>query len=250
VMVALLVGAVYLFRTPGWARFLEGFEEQGWFTQAPYKGNQGVRMRRATVLGALVLGFSGIITMVNHRAFGSERLGANDWYWTIPFTSRTVDMDRLLARLDNGEPLSEADQNILVDLIGTSKPDAAQLQHLHAEQVGRTYTTSAYIPLMFKLHLVLPVVFALLLLWFAYRLVNAPQFADFLVATEAEMNKVSWTTRRRLVQDTIVVLVTVFLMTVFLFFIDILWIKILSGVGVLQVDVKAQLQKQQEKSQW
>ena len=33
---------------------------------------------------------------------------------------------------------------------------------------------------------------------------------DFLIATEAEMNKVSWTTRKRLVKDTIVVLVTVF----------------------------------------
>ena len=29
-------------------------------------------------------------------------------------------------------------------------------------------------------------------LWLGYRIVNVPQFADFLIAVEAEMNKVSW----------------------------------------------------------
>ena len=29
-------------------------------------------------------------------------------------------------------------------------------------------------------------------LWFSFRLVNMPPFADFLIAVEAEMNKVSW----------------------------------------------------------
>ena len=41
------------------------------------------------------------------------------------------------------------------------------------------------------------------------------------IATEAEINKVSWTTRKRLIQDTTVVLVTVFLFTLFLFVVDI-----------------------------
>ena len=47
-------------------------------------------------------------------------------------------------------------------------------------------------------------------------------------------------------------LVTVFLLTVFLFVMDIIWIKVLSNpfVQVLQVDLKAEQQKQQEKSQW
>ena len=35
-------------------------------------------------------------------------------------------------------------------------------------------------------------------LWIAYRLVNFPAFADFLIAVEAEMNKVSWPTRAEL----------------------------------------------------
>src|SRR5581483_646727 len=107
VMLVLAAGVAYLFLTPGWFGLLRSFEEQGWFTQTPYKGNQGVRIRRATVLGALILGFSGIITMVSHRSFGSDRLGPNDWYWTIPFTSRTIDMDRVVTRLHNGDALTE-----------------------------------------------------------------------------------------------------------------------------------------------
>src|SRR5206468_1159540 len=43
-----------------------------------------------------------------------------------------------------------------------------------------------YLPLMFKVHLVFPLVLAAVLLWFAWRMVNWPTFADFLIATEAE----------------------------------------------------------------
>jgi preprotein translocase SecE subunit len=73
-------------------------------------------------------------------------------------------------------------------------------------------------------------------LWVAYRLVNHPTFADFLIATEAEMNKVSWTPRRRLIQDTIVVLTTVLILTLFLFVVDVFWGWLLSRsfIGVLQ----------------
>ena len=74
-----------------------------------------------------------------------------------------------------------------------------------------------------------------LTLWFAWRVVNLPTFAEFLIATEAEMNKVSWTSRRRLYQDTIVVLVTTLLLTLFLLVVDLFWGWLLSRsvVGVL-----------------
>jgi preprotein translocase SecE subunit len=80
-----------------------------------------------------------------------------------------------------------------------------------------------------------PFLLGLATFWFAWRLVNVPVFADFLIATEAEMNKVSWSTRRRLYQDTIVVLVTLAIMTLFLFVVDIFWGWLLSRsfIGVL-----------------
>ncbi len=76
---------------------------------------------------------------------------------------------------------------------------------------------------------------AALVMWFAYRAVNVPTFAEFLIATEAEMNKVSWTSRKRLAQDTVVVLVTTVLMALFLLLVDVFWGWLLSTnlVGVL-----------------
>lgn len=59
--------------------------------------------------------------------------------------------------------------------------------------------------------------------WLSWRAINIPSFADFLIATEAEMNKVSWPSRRGLVQDTIVVLFTTLLLTLFLFVVDLFW---------------------------
>jgi preprotein translocase SecE subunit len=84
-------------------------------------------------------------------------------------------------------------------------------------------------------HLTLPLLLGALTIWLAWRVVNYPVFADFLIATEAEINKVSWTPRARLIQDTIVVLITVFIITLFLFIVDIFWGWILSRdiVGVI-----------------
>ena len=39
--------------------------------------------------------------------------------------------------------------------------------------------------------------------WIIFRLVQYPPFVEFLIATEAEMNKVSWTSRDDLYRATI-----------------------------------------------
>ena len=94
----------------------------------------------------------------------------------------------------------------------------------------------ASIVLLPAVRFTLPILLLALTLWLAWRIVNLPTFADFLVATEAEMNKVSWTTRSRLYQDTVVVLVTMILLAVFLFLVDMGWHAILSWkpIGVLR----------------
>ena len=60
-------------------------------------------------------------------------------------------------------------------------------------------------------------------LWAAYRLVNVPVFADFLIAVEAEMNKVSWPSRSELIRASIVVLVTIFVLAAILWGFDLFW---------------------------
>ncbi|GIW85549.1 MAG: hypothetical protein KatS3mg107_1209 [Gemmataceae bacterium] len=81
----------------------------------------------------------------------------------------------------------------------------------------------------------LPILLAVLTLWVSWRSVHVPTFAEFLIATEAEMNKVNWPTRRQLAQDTVVVLTTTLLLAVFLLAVDLFWGWLLSRerVGVL-----------------
>ncbi|MGI9470767.1 MAG: preprotein translocase subunit SecE [Rubripirellula sp.] len=68
--------------------------------------------------------------------------------------------------------------------------------------------------------------------WFGYRVVNWPRFADFLIAVEAEMNKVTWPSKDELVRASIVVIFTIFFLAISLFLFDILWQQVFTMLGV------------------
>jgi preprotein translocase subunit SecE len=70
-------------------------------------------------------------------------------------------------------------------------------------------------------------------IWIAFRTVNMARFADFLIAVEAEMNKVSWPTRTELVRSAIVVIVMIGGLAVVLYMYDVIWQLLLSAMGVL-----------------
>jgi preprotein translocase subunit SecE len=80
----------------------------------------------------------------------------------------------------------------------------------------------------------IPTVVGVALGWVIFRTIHFPPFAEFLIATEAEMNKVSWTTKAELVRRTTVVLSGVVLMALFLFLVDTIWTFLLRFIGVLQ----------------
>ena len=73
------------------------------------------------------------------------------------------------------------------------------------------------------LHFLIPVVLLAACMWVCYRLVNLPAFADFLIAVEAEMNKVSWPTRPELFRASAVVLIVIFAMMLYLAVCDLVW---------------------------
>jgi preprotein translocase subunit SecE len=109
---------------------------------------------------------------------------------------------------------------------------AIGLGAIAAAGVWRVHETSIeYTPLW---RVGLPAALAIVLGWVIFRVIHFPPFAEFLIATEAEMNKVSWTSKDDLYRATTVVLATVLLMTVFLFAVDWLWLFILRNIGVLQ----------------
>ncbi|QDU91427.1 preprotein translocase subunit SecE [Pirellulimonas nuda] len=59
--------------------------------------------------------------------------------------------------------------------------------------------------------------------WAAFRLIQLPKFADFLIAVEAEMNKVSWPSRASLFRASAVVIAVIFLLAMLLFGYDVAW---------------------------
>ncbi|MCE9564323.1 MAG: preprotein translocase subunit SecE [Planctomycetes bacterium] len=150
-------------------------EEQGWFSTAGYKKSLGVRARRLTILGILLLGGTGVYSLYFQGSLPTN------WVLTLPFENTSS---------------------------VTILPDA---------------------------NIAIPVILLGLVLWCAWRSVNVPTFAEFLIATEAEMNKVSWSPKKRLAQDTVVVLTTTLLMALFLLLVDLFWGWLLSTniVGVL-----------------
>ncbi len=69
----------------------------------------------------------------------------------------------------------------------------------------------------------LPLVLLAAGVWFGFRLVNWPRFADFLIAVEAELNKVSWPSRSELVKASLVVIFTMLFLASLLFCYDLIW---------------------------
>jgi preprotein translocase SecE subunit len=269
-----LAVGVRLFTRPKVERFLIRFEGQGWFSGTAYKPLQGQKVRRGTIFGLLLLVGAGIWTLMAH---GTLRGGPADWQVTIPFTGRVTvtDPGDVKDELDkrfpgHGEPLVvsryvlrdlnekvDPSRHVKVTIRGDSsfKENAIVERSEFDKEVKRLEsedrtppdgvpprpatgpTTFETITLLPSVQYTVPLLLLGLAIWLSWRVVNMPNFADFLIATEAELNKVSWTTRRRLVQDTIVVLVTVFLMAVFLFAMDQTWRVILSWkpIGVIRV---------------
>jgi preprotein translocase SecE subunit len=66
-----------------------------------------------------------------------------------------------------------------------------------------------------------------------WRLMNKPTSVDFLVATDSEMKKVNWTSRKELIGSTKVVIIFMFLIAFILFGVDIIFGFIFHWIHVL-----------------
>ena len=79
----------------------------------------------------------------------------------------------------------------------------------------------------------LPSLLLIVGVWLGYRMVNLPVFADFLIAVEAEMNKVSWPTRHELIRASLVVLLLILAFSFMLIIFDLTWNYLFKGLGVI-----------------
>jgi preprotein translocase subunit SecE len=76
-------------------------------------------------------------------------------------------------------------------------------------------------------HYILPLLLLVAGAWASFRIVNMPNFADFLISVEGEMNKVSWPSRGELFRASIVVMVVIFFLAALLFLYDLVLTEIL-----------------------
>ena len=83
--------------------------------------------------------------------------------------------------------------------------------------------------------LIAATVFALVYAFFAWRLMNKPTNVDFLIATDSEMKKVNWTSRRELIGSTKVVILFMFGISIILFVLDLLFNSLFYAIRVLEV---------------
>lgn len=210
VVIALVV---QFFRTGRFHSWAVGMDQGNWFDTATFKRTQGLKVRRLTMLGILLVTGSGIWTLYTHSY--------------LPH-NETVKVDGV-----------ERENRMGDWVIGGT------IEGTPARVVGG-------FTVLPDLAFTIPLILAAISLWFAWRAVNFPPFADFLIATEAEINKVSWSSRRSLIRDTIVVLVSLVLITLFLFVVDIFWsfvlsreiVKVLPSKSERERDQKQQIQKE------
>jgi preprotein translocase subunit SecE len=80
------------------------------------------------------------------------------------------------------------------------------------------------------------VMFAVMVLgggWMTYWTLNKPRIADFMIATETEMKKVNWPSRRDVIGSTWVVILGTLLMAVFLFAVDMAFTKLFREIHII-----------------
>ena len=81
---------------------------------------------------------------------------------------------------------------------------------------------------------IIPLALMLACFFVLLRVVNSKRAADFMIATEGEMKKVSWSSKKEIIGSTKVVIVTSLLMGAILFLVDLLFHKIFQFLGVQQ----------------
>ncbi len=76
----------------------------------------------------------------------------------------------------------------------------------------------------------LPALVVAVCCWIAWRLVQLPSFADFLISVEAEMAKVSWPSWSEVFRSSVVVIFVMFAIAAALFIYDTVFVKLLTSL--------------------
>ena len=248
-------------------------DEQGWFSMGSYKRVQGQRVRRSTMLTLIITAVTGVLAMQNagivsrwivpvpysgevqvtdpHDAqYDTPPVKENDVLTRADFARRRLEWSNkvliggqeVVVTLDGKEVAFRP--GTVVDILLVKRAENA-LKDLRKEGENQDLKSSKLVgPDVTNVDqfglMVLPgdqlkiVALSALGFFLVWRLVNVPAFADFLIATDSEMSKVSWPPVKKLWRDTMVVVVGMFLMGGMIMAIDWVWRGALTSISVLQ----------------
>ena len=248
-------------------------DDQGWTSLGSFKRVQGQRVRRLTMITLLIAVVTGSMSLMNagygarwfaelplsgkfeivdpHDAkYNKIPLKAGDSFSREQYQTLQNDLKDLVlvggeavtVTIDGAESsfkpgdliprdLAKKIQNILRD--GRREGDNQELKTSEAvlpetrkiDQLGMLLLPEG------QLKVVALSIIGFFLIW---RLVNVPSFADFLIATDSEMSKVSWPPLKKLWRDTLVVVTGMFLMGGMIMAMDWVWRGVLTSISVLQ----------------
>ena len=86
-----------------------------------------------------------------------------------------------------------------------------------------------------RIGMIAAAVFAVIYAAIVWRLTNKPANVDFLIATDGEMKKVNWTSKRELIGSTKVVILFMFAIAAILFVLDLIFNTLFYSIRVLEV---------------
>ncbi len=248
-------------------------EDQGWTSMGSYKRVQGQRVRRLTMITLIVTAVTGAMTLIN-AGYGSRWFAEVPYTGKVEivdpqngrYTNPPLRQGDRFSREEFQRLQSDLRNKVLVGgeavtaTVGGAEatyrpgdliPRELATQVRNALREGRREgdsqdlsTTDVVLPETKKVDqlglMILPgnqlkvVALSLLGFFLVWRLVNVPSFADFLIATDSEMSKVSWPPFKKLWRDTLVVVAGMFLMGGMIMAIDWVWRGVLTSISVLQ----------------
>ncbi len=100
--------------------------------------------------------------------------------------------------------------------------------------IGTWYLWSELPSSLLLFRALIPLVVLLGCFYVLLRVVNSKKPADFMIATEGEMKKVSWSSKKEIIGSTKVVIVTLLIMGAVLFLVDLVFMALMKFVGVQQ----------------
>ncbi|QOV89205.1 preprotein translocase subunit SecE [Humisphaera borealis] len=184
---------------------------------AIYKKGQGYWTRMGTLLGVLIVGLMLCYTLYAEipRFFAAQ-------------SSAEVKLDDEIRKLQ-GELTT-------LELSGDAKPTdiKARQEVIANKQTSLVETRNSRTQLGTRWAIGIAVGFGVIFFGIAIRLMNKPDNVDFLIATDSEMKKVNWTSRKELVGSSKVVILFMFFIAAYLFLNDLFFGWLMWVIDVLK----------------